>query len=225
MKDSKVDWCDFLIWTPPMRYLLKTLSTEATPAEHYYFDQLRPEVYSVSIMSSNSPFEGEPEAQNYYRDSMAMKTNHGVIGDLTMSNVFSGSRRKKRSWDNFANLKKITDLVYNLAVCRYISVLFISAYIQLSRLLWSYYSYKPKCYCSLLLQNKLVGGTHSRAQAVKFGYILFFQHASFQSIHSWNLCHFKKVGLNVFKMGLNAKYVQYNFHTFMVLQDIFKSCT
>ena len=103
----KIDWCDFLVWTPPMTEMLKVLSTAATHDEHHYFGHLHHEIYSVSMMSSTSPFEGEPEAHNYFFENIANKTNHGVIGELTISNVFdgSGSRRKKRSWDNFINLK------------------------------------------------------------------------------------------------------------------------
>ena len=58
-------------------------------------------------MSATSPFEDEEEAQTYYLENLVNKTNHGVIADLQMTNVFDGSElsRKKRSWDNFASLK------------------------------------------------------------------------------------------------------------------------
>ena len=97
-----IDWCDFLIWTPPMTEMLKKLSTAATHEEHHYFGHLYNEIYSVSLMSSNSPFEGEEEAFTYYRDNIVDKTNHGVICDLSISNVFDGksSKRIKRSYDN-----------------------------------------------------------------------------------------------------------------------------
>ena len=103
----KLDWCDFLIWTPPMTELLKVLSTAASPEEHHYFGHLHPEIYSVSLMSATSPFEDEEEAHTYYLENLVNKTNHGVIADLQMTNVFDGSElsRKKRSWDNFASLK------------------------------------------------------------------------------------------------------------------------
>ena len=103
----KIEWCDFLIWTPPMTEMLKVLSTAASPEEHQYFGHLKADIYSVSIMRSNSP--SEEEANTYYRESFANKTNnHGVIEDLNIVNVFDGPRRlrKKRSWGNFINSKR-----------------------------------------------------------------------------------------------------------------------
>ena len=99
------EWCDFLIWTPPMTEMLKVLTTAASHEEHHYFGHMHPEIYSVSILSSTSP-ENE-EAHTYYRENIVNKTNHGVIGDLNIRNVFGGSRsrRQKRSWDNFAGIK------------------------------------------------------------------------------------------------------------------------
>ena len=101
------DWCDFLIWTPPMTEMLKKLSTAATHEEHHYFGHLYPEIYSVSLMSATSPFKGENEAYTYYRENIANKTNHGVLCDLSISNVdlSKDSNRVKRSWDNFAKLR------------------------------------------------------------------------------------------------------------------------
>ena len=110
-----IDWCDFLIWTPPMTEMLKKLSTAATHEEHHYFGNLYPEIYSVSLMSSNSPFKGESEAYTYYRDNIVDKTNHGVICDLSVSNVFdeNNSNRFKRSFDNFAEEKGINRVKRN----------------------------------------------------------------------------------------------------------------
>ena len=85
-KHVQMEFCDFLIWTPPMPDLLGVLSRK-TPREMNLFGGLKSHVYTASLMRSKNTRRNSPIT--WYRENLIKKIDYSVTADMEIAGTLS----------------------------------------------------------------------------------------------------------------------------------------